>query len=89
MQDFIKRSIKKQIIVFLLIIFCKLTTWIVTNHIAVESLILKTHKYTKKGSHTELRNAQNFEAHGTSKISSKLLCILLYLNPYYSSYLTP
>ena len=43
MQDFIKRSSKKQIIVFLLIIFCKLTTWIVTNHIAVELLILKTH----------------------------------------------
>ena len=39
MQDFIT----KQIIVFLLIIFCKLATWIVTNHIAVELPILKTH----------------------------------------------
>ena len=39
--------------------------------------------------HTELRNSRNFETHGTSKMSSKLLCILLYLNPYYSSYLTP
>ena len=49
MQDFIKRfNKKKQIIVFLLIIFCKLTTWIVTNHIAVELLILKTQKYAKK-----------------------------------------
>ena len=37
---------------------------------------------------TELRSARNFERHGTSKMSSKLLCILLYLNPYYSSYLT-
>ena len=38
---------------------------------------------------TELRSTRNFEAHGTSKMSSKLLCILLYLNPYYCSYLTP
>ena len=49
---------------------------------------------------TELRNARNFEAHGTSKrtelrkarnfeMSSKFLCILSYLNPYYSSCLTP
>ena len=38
---------------------------------------------------TELRSTRNFETHGTSKMSSKLLCILLYLNLYYSSYLTP
>ena len=30
---------------------------------------------------TELRSTRNFETHGTSKMSSKLLCILLYLNP--------
>ena len=48
MQDFVKRFYKKQIIVFLLIIFSKLTTWIVTNHIVVELLILKTHMNMQK-----------------------------------------
>ena len=45
----------------------------------------ETHGTSK---YTELRSTRNFEMHGTSKISSKPLCILLYLNQYYSSYLT-
>ena len=45
----------------------------------------EAHKTSKR---TELRKARNFERHGTSKMSSKLLCMSLYLNPYYSSYLT-
>ena len=46
-----------------------------TNECTTTSVRVHGKKTVAKGSHMELRNTLNFEAHGTSKMSSKLLCI--------------
>ena len=58
----------------------------IIRYIRVTALNFEAHGTSNR---TELRSTRNFETHGTSKMSSKLLCILLYLNSYYNSYLTP